>query len=62
MNQQFQGIAEMGFGKVSDIFSMKKQGYLIWKSYFSTFDKVMDSIIAVLKQRMGIEPEEYKVS
>lgn len=44
-----------------DILAMRRQGHLIYHSYFQTRDKLLDTIAATLSQRLGLEPQEYSV-
>lgn len=43
------------------ILSMKKQGFNLYKKYFSSKEKLLDTLVAVLRQRLDIEPLEYEV-
>ena len=45
-----------------EILSLKKQGYRIYNAYFSSMDKILDSIVAAIRQRLGIEPLEYQAN
>lgn len=40
----------------SDLLSMRRQGRLIWEHYLSTAQGVVDSIIATIRDRLGIPP------
>ena len=51
-------LEEMNEGQ---ILSMKRQGFKLYKTYFSSRDRLLDSIVAVLRQRLGIEAQEYEV-
>ena len=44
-----------------DILSMRRQGFLIFHNYFATEAKLFDTVAAVMKHRLGIEPLQYEV-
>lgn len=45
----------------AQILFLKKQGFKLYQEYFSSKDKLLDTIVAVLRQRLGIEALEYEV-
>ena len=45
----------------STILSLKRQGQLIWRNYFSTEDKIKDAALSLVRERLGIEPLFYQV-
>ncbi|XP_058801792.1 exostosin-3 isoform X2 [Phymastichus coffea] len=40
----------------NDLLAMRRQGRLIWERYFGTAQSVVDTIVAVLRDRLGIPP------
>lgn len=40
----------------TDLLSMRRQGRLIWERYLSTAQGAVDTIIAVIRDRLGIPP------
>lgn len=40
----------------TDLLAMRRQGRLIWERYFGTAQCTVDTIIAVLRSRLGIPP------
>lgn len=40
----------------NDLLAMRRQGRLIWERYFGTAQSVVDTIVAVLRNRLGIPP------
>lgn len=40
----------------NDLLAMRRQGRLIWERYMSTAQAAMDTIIAVIRDRLGIPP------
>ena len=40
---------------------MRRQGRKIWESYLSSRDKIMDALVALIRQRIGVEPPYFKV-
>lgn len=44
----------------NDLLSMRRQGRVIWERYFSTVQATIDTIIACLRDRLGIPPRPIK--
>lgn len=40
----------------NDLLAMRRQGRIIWERYFGTAQSVVDTIIAILRDRLGIPP------
>lgn len=40
----------------ADLLSMRRQGRLIWERYLSTAQGAVDTIVAVIRDRLGIPP------
>lgn len=40
----------------TDLLSMRRQGRLIWERYLSTAQGAVDTIVAVIRDRLGIPP------
>ncbi|KAJ8683504.1 hypothetical protein QAD02_019296 [Eretmocerus hayati] len=40
----------------NDLLAMRRQGRILWERYFGTAQSVVDTIIAVLRNRLGIPP------
>lgn len=40
----------------NDLLNMRRQGRLIWERYMSTAQGAVDTIIAVVRDRLGIPP------
>lgn len=40
----------------NDLLTMRRQGRLIWERYMSTAQGAVDTIIAVVRDRLGIPP------
>jgi len=40
----------------NDLLAMRRQGRLIWERYMSTAQGTVDTIIAVIRDRLGIPP------
>lgn len=40
----------------SDLLAMRRQGRLVWEKYFATLQAVVDTLIAVLRDRLGLPP------
>ena len=40
----------------NDLLAMRRQGRLLWERYFGTAQSVVDTIIAILRDRLGIPP------
>ena len=39
---------------------MRRQGYKFWQAYMSSKEKILDTTMAVVRQRLGIEPPIFK--
>lgn len=44
----------------NDLLAMRRQGRIIWERYFSTVQATIDTIIACLRDRLGIPPKPIK--
>ena len=42
------------------ILRMRRQGHRFWQTYMSSKDRVLDTTMAVVRQRLGIEPPYFK--
>ena len=42
-----------------DLLRMRRQGYKLWLSYMSSKKKVLDTVTAVIRQRLGLEPPYF---
>lgn len=40
----------------ADILFMRRQGRLIWERYFASLQAVIDTVIAVIRDRLGLPP------
>ncbi|KAL7299757.1 hypothetical protein TKK_0007507 [Trichogramma kaykai] len=40
----------------NDLLTMRRQGRLVWERYFGTAQSVVDTIVAVIRDRLGIPP------
>ena len=40
----------------NDLLAMRRQGRLIWERYFGTAQSVVDTIVSVIRDRLGIPP------
>ena len=45
---------------VHNTMRMRRQGYKFWQAYMSSKEKILDTIMAVVRQRLGIEPPIFK--
>ena len=45
--------------KYFTVLRMRKQGHKIWQAYMSSKEKVLDTTMAVVRQRLGIEPPYF---
>ena len=39
-----------------DILALRRQGRILWEKYFGSIQSIVDSIIAVYRQRIGVPP------
>ena len=39
-----------------DILTMRRQGRILWEKYFGSIQSIVDSVVAVFRQRIGIPP------
>lgn len=40
----------------ADILFMRRQGRLVWERYFASLQAIIDTIIAVMRDRLGLPP------
>lgn len=40
----------------SDLLALRRQGRLVWERYFASLQAVTDTMIAVLRDRLGLPP------
>ena len=45
----------------SERLRMRRQGRNFWAAYMSTKKRVLDTVMAVIRQRLGLEPPHFKV-
>lgn len=40
----------------ADILTMRRQGRLIWERYFASLQAVIDTVVAIMRDRLGLPP------